>query len=148
MPRQPAGATPSEPSGRSLGVAAVVRDAHGHLAGDECLRRVAQVLQKRMLRGGDTTARFGGEEFAVITYADLPGAQRIAERIRHDVESLVLPYPPEAPGMVTVSIGVAALVPGAEGQATDLIAQADAALYQAKQAGRNRVVTAAPAPPG
>lgn len=118
-------------------------DTHGHLAGDDCLRRVAQVLQARMLRSGDTTARYGGEEFAVISSANAQKAQEMAELIRQDIEQLVLPYPPEAPGMVTISIGVAALVPDDAHTPTDLIAQADAALYQAKQQGRNRVVVAA-----
>lgn len=119
-------------------------DTHGHLAGDECLRRVAQVLRARMLRGSDTTARYGGEEFAVITGADAQGARLVAERLRQDVESLVLPYAPEKAGMVTVSIGVAALVPDESRTPTGLIALADDALYQAKQNGRNRVAVAAP----
>lgn len=115
-------------------------DTHGHLAGDECLRQIAQILKSRTMRGSDTAARFGGEEFAVITSADLKDGLALAEIIRSDVESMILPYEPKQVGMVTISIGVSTIIPSDMHDPVDLVALADDALYKAKQAGRNRVV--------
>lgn len=116
-------------------------DAHGHLAGDECLRQIAQILKNRTMRGSDTAARFGGEEFAVITSADSKSGVALAEIIRSDVESMILPYEPKQAGMVTISIGVSTIVPSDLHDPVDLVALADEALYKAKQAGRNRVIS-------
>lgn len=123
-------------------------DTYGHLCGDECLRHLANAMKARMLRGSDTSARYGGEEFAIITSADAQRAGAIAELLRRDVENIVLPFGPRTPGMVTISIGVAALHPAADSNPRDLIQMADAALYEAKQRGRNRVVVAEERPRG
>jgi diguanylate cyclase (GGDEF)-like protein len=111
-----------------------VNDRHGHVAGDEVLKRFADVLHER-LRQNDVDARWGGEEFAVLADgANLDNAFLVAEHIRRAVESTVF----TGPGRLTVSIGVA------EYQATetadDLLSRVDDALYEAKRAGRNRVV--------
>jgi diguanylate cyclase (GGDEF)-like protein len=109
-------------------------DTHGHPAGDECLRRVAQVLGESANRPTDLGARYGGEEF-VIVLSDTPlaGALQMAERVREAVEALDNPK-------VTVSVGVATMLPGESNDPAQLIAAADACLYRAKQGGRNRVV--------
>jgi diguanylate cyclase (GGDEF)-like protein/PAS domain S-box-containing protein len=120
-------------------------DLHGHPGGDECLRQVARAIAATSRRASDFTARYGGEEFAVILPELGPqAAAALAERIRAAVESLALPHgASQTAGVVTISIGVATLEPGAnEGEvfaAQKLIDQADRALYAAKSAGRNRV---------
>ena len=119
-------------------------DTHGHLAGDDCLRQVAKVLAQRMLRGSDTPARFGGEEFAIITSMDLESALQMADLIRQDVESQPIALEGKAPVHVSVSVGVTAWVPDSTHAPADLIALADEALYQAKHAGRNCVRSAVP----
>lgn len=119
-------------------------DSQGHIAGDRCLQRVAMVLQEGAQRAGDLVARYGGEEFVVVLSAtDEEGAARIAEQVRARLEALAIPHPtsPVAP-LVTLSVGVATLVPRPDGSPGQLVAAADRALYRAKQEGRNRVVVA------
>jgi diguanylate cyclase (GGDEF)-like protein len=116
-------------------------DRYGHPAGDECLKRVASFLGQAVQRPADIVARYGGEEFAVVlpgTHAD--GAAGLAERLRAGVESLGVPNE-GAPGDggLTISLGVATMVPAPEGRVGELLSTADAALYQAKKEGRNRV---------
>ncbi|MDP9442242.1 MAG: diguanylate cyclase [Actinomycetota bacterium] len=116
-------------------------DRCGHSAGDEVLRAVAAALSTRA-REDDGVYRYGGEEFLLL----LPEQTResgtvAAERLRHAVEALALPHPGGAPGgVVTVSVGVAAFVPEQDRSVAELLGEADAALYRAKAAGRNRVV--------
>lgn len=119
-------------------------DQHGHQAGDECLKRVAGVLASQARRGGDLVARYGGEEFAVLLpEASETGAAVVAERLRVSVAALVLPYQtPGAGHAVTVSIGVASLLPKPDIQPAELISAADRALYTAKAVGRNQVIVA------
>ncbi|RYG86621.1 GGDEF domain-containing protein, partial [bacterium] len=113
-------------------------DAHGHVAGDGALRQVGRVLNNA-IRGYDFVARYGGEEFAVILPGlDLKSARAVTDRLREAVESAVWEYRP-----VTISIGVATTsAPRALGKSAPakLLDQADAALYEAKRGGRNRVV--------
>jgi diguanylate cyclase (GGDEF)-like protein len=119
-------------------------DHYGHLAGDDCLRRVAQALQHAVKRPFDLVARYGGEEFAVVLPdTGIPGAKRLAEEMRKAVEALDIAHALSAlSGRVTISSGVAALAPEAGAHPDMLIAAADACLYEAKLAGRNRVVIA------
>lgn len=116
-------------------------DRHGHLRGDECLRTVAGVLKERVRRAGDLVARYGGEEFVVVlANANLDGAVQVAEELRAGVEGLGLPHgASEVAPHVTISLGVASTVPGIGADPASLLAGADAALYRAKAAGRNRV---------
>jgi diguanylate cyclase (GGDEF)-like protein len=115
-------------------------DALGHQEGDTCLRIVAGVIAGCVHRAGDTVARYGGEEFAVLlTETDTAGAAILAERIRSAVEQRAVPHPAMASGRVTVSIGVAAASGTEGGDPATLVRAADAALYEAKREGRNRV---------
>lgn len=115
-------------------------DHYGHPAGDACLRQIAEVIQSGMRRAGDLAARYGGEEFLLI----LPNTQaqdglRLAEAVRQSVEQLNLPHAKSPLGRLTVSLGVAAMADAHYADASGLLSAADAALYIAKQEGRNRV---------
>ncbi|TAK90921.1 MAG: diguanylate cyclase [Burkholderiaceae bacterium] len=115
-------------------------DHYGHLQGDACLRAIAEVLQSAVTRPGDMVARFGGEEFAVILPGvHVEGATVVAERIRARVYGLLLPHArSEVEEYVTVSLGVASLLPNARNVPANLLMAADNALYAAKAYGRNR----------
>ncbi len=118
-------------------------DHFGHLAGDDCLRAVADAIRGAVHRAWDTVARFGGEEFAVLLPAtDSMGAMHIAEAMRRAVRARELLHPESPNGIVTVSIGVATEDTEHYATAEALIAAADAALYAAKSAGRDRVMVA------
>lgn len=112
-------------------------DSHGHLAGDEVLRQVADAIQAGVSRSGDLAARFGGEEFVVVLLnTDLAGAQSVAAQIMARVRALDIP---RDNGHVTVSIGASAMVPTDMAAPDDLIKAADLALFRAKSNGRDRV---------
>jgi diguanylate cyclase (GGDEF)-like protein len=120
----------------------VVNDTYGHLVGDMALRALGAALREE-LRDYDVAGRFGGEEFVVLLpQTDEADAVSIAERLRMHIAGMSIPIDDDArPGTavrITVSVGVAALDP-AGGELTDLLAAADAALYYAKQTGRNKV---------
>ncbi|MBI4799865.1 MAG: diguanylate cyclase [Desulfarculus sp.] len=119
-------------------------DTYGHLAGDDCLRRVAVALAQVLRRPADFLARYGGEEFAaVLPGTGLEGALLLAEQMRGQVEGLAIVHISSTLAPVaTVSLGVAARVPANHDDPQAVIAAADTALYQAKQAGRNRVASA------
>ena len=115
-------------------------DTYGHLAGDDCLKRITAALLSS-LRASDFAARYGGEEFVTLLYeSDKEGALVTAERIRAKVESLQIPHQSsQISPYVTVSLGMATFVPS-DGSAPDhLINMADQMLYRAKNNGRNRV---------
>lgn len=117
-------------------------DAHGHLAGDECLKAVATAIAQTIHRAGDVVVRYGGEEFAVLLpHTDSDAARVVAETIRQRVASLGIHNPTVAGEKLTISIGVATAIPdGDERNSTSLVDAADRALYAAKRSGRNRVV--------
>lgn len=122
----------------------VYNDNFGHQAGDECLRRIADVLRGCVQRSSDLIARYGGEEFVTI----LPGmkakeAASLAKTICHKVQAEDLKHTDISKvGVVTVSIGVASQVPQPDGNVDMFLKKADSALYDAKNSGRNTVVTA------
>ncbi len=107
-------------------------DQYGHQAGDDCLVQVAKVLKEKAKRSTDFVARYGGEEFVVmLADTDEEGTALVAEAIRSGIEALG----------VTVSIGVSAMIPSANISAEKLIRLSDQAMYQAKENGKNQVVT-------
>jgi diguanylate cyclase (GGDEF)-like protein len=114
-------------------------DTYGHIAGDECLQKVAAVIRASLNRPGDLLARYGGEEFAVVLPStDWDEALYIAESIRRAVKGLSIPHRRSSHQYVTMSVGVATVVPGSVEQPSSLIAEADRALYSAKAGGRDQ----------
>jgi len=119
-------------------------DNYGHQGGDDCLRQVAQQLASTVKRPGDLVARYGGEEFVVVMPGtDIEGAKSIAEALCKGVSSLGLEHAHSSTAdHVTISLGVASIVPTVDGKPEDLIAKADGALYTAKETGRNKFMVA------
>jgi diguanylate cyclase (GGDEF)-like protein len=116
-------------------------DTYGHLAGDECLKNVGSALLAVSRRPSDLVARYGGEEFAlVLPETDLVGACRVGEGLCEAVRALGLEHRAVRGGQVSISVGVASMMPGQnEAGPQSLIAEADRALYAAKAGGRDRV---------
>lgn len=118
----------------------LLNDNYGHAAGDVCLKQIAQTLKSTTRRSSDTVARYGGEEFCAI----LPGigykdALQLAENMRLNVEQQQIPHP-KSPlrATVSISLGLASIIPANHESPTHLLSQADEMLYQAKAAGRNQ----------
>lgn len=118
-----------------------VNDNYGHEAGDECLKQVARILKKHANRSGDAVTRYGGEEFSIILpNTDRDGAYIVAEKIRKDMDNTPIVYRDQVIH-ITLSVGVAGFTAReAPESLANIISHADAALYQAKESGRNRVV--------
>jgi len=116
-------------------------DIYGHVAGDECLRKISQVVKACQNRPGDVTARYGGEELGVLLPdTDVNEAMVIAEKIRLAIHNLGIAHVGNSAGVVTISAGVDALVPVRDlNKPLELIQAADKALYAAKASGRDRV---------
>lgn len=116
-------------------------DTYGHLAGDEVLKAVAGVVRGCARRPADVAARYGGEEFALVLPAtDLEGARIVSEQICTEVHALDIPNERAASGRVTVSVGGATAMPAPGTSYKPLLEVADAALYEAKRAGKNRAM--------
>jgi diguanylate cyclase (GGDEF)-like protein len=116
-------------------------DTLGHLAGDECLRRVAAVIDSYSRRPLDIAARFGGEEFVLLLYGcEVQAAAALAERLRLSVAALNVPFPRSPMKKLTISIGVAGADNPHLTTLEELLGFADRRLYAAKKGGRNRVV--------
>ena len=116
-----------------------INDNYGHVVGDAVLKQVAQTVEET-IRSSDALYRYGGEEFAIVLNGtDMKGATLLAERIRRNVESMAVPSLKDA--RVTMSLGVATLK--SKETSNKLFERADQALYEAKQGGRNQVVSAA-----
>lgn len=116
-------------------------DLHGHLQGDECLKRIAALLASAVKRPRDFVARFGGEEFVlVLPETDAEAAQQVAERCRSLLAQAQIPFGgDDANPYVTVSMGVGTLVPAHEDTIKDFLNRVDRRLYQAKHNGRDRI---------
>ncbi|WP_277874867.1 diguanylate cyclase [Leptolyngbya sp. FACHB-16] len=118
-------------------------DTYGHPAGDECLQQVAAAIKHTANREDDFVARYGGEEFAIIlSNTTAEGAFKVAERIRTAVKALQLKHQQSSIGVVSLSLGIATVTPHEKSSPPRLITVADQALYQAKQQGRDRVISA------
>ena len=116
------------------------KDRYGHQAGDDCLKGVAQQLARAVPRPTDLAARYGGEEFAlVLGETDAAGGLWVGERVRQLVADLQIPHYATDSKVVTVSCGVVSVLPDTNLSLEVLVKSADAALYQAKRGGRNRV---------
>ena len=117
-------------------------DTYGHLAGDECLQQIATKLQQITKRPSDLVARYGGEEFAIILpNTPLPGAIHIAKQIQEEIKKLAIAHASsKVSNIVTLSFGVASIIPSIGTSPTKLLTIADRALYQAKEEGRDRVL--------
>ncbi|MEM8779393.1 MAG: diguanylate cyclase [Cyanobacteria bacterium P01_G01_bin.49] len=115
-------------------------DYYGHQRGDTCLQQVAQMLQEVLKRRTDLAFRYGGEEFAIILpNTESAGAQILAEQLVQRIRQQEIPhYVSPIKSYVTISIGIAVMVPCTEANADTLINQADLALYRAKATGRDR----------
>ena len=115
-------------------------DTYGHSEGDVCLKEVAETIDNTLLRPDDFVARYGGEEFAVILpYTDEAGACYIAEKILRNIRERNIPHEKnDAADFVTVSIGLTTCCAVEPQDGNDFIKQADKALYQSKQNGRNQ----------
>ncbi|WP_083329229.1 diguanylate cyclase [Marinobacter salinus] len=120
-----------------------VNDRFGHLVGDDCLITVAAICANEIQRSGDLLARYGGEEFSVVLPATSEdGAGQVAERLRNAVAtSAMYPGAQETPVSLSISVGVATMRPGQDDRPGELVRRADEALYGAKGAGRNRVMS-------
>lgn len=116
-------------------------DNYGHLAGDECLKKVAQTLQATLRRKIDLIARYGGEEFVcILPSTDLDGAVMIAEKFRQKIVSIKIPHEfSNVAEYVSISAGVASITPTGDLKPNAIIKAADDALYMSKKNGRNRV---------
>ncbi len=116
-------------------------DHYGHLEGDECLKQVAAVLKTCINRDTDMLARYGGEEFGcILPVTDMEGAMSIAGLLRKSVEALAIPHTrSDTADYITISLGVASMVPMKDAPALTIIKSADSALYAAKMSTRNCV---------
>ncbi|MBE9126472.1 MULTISPECIES: response regulator [unclassified Coleofasciculus] len=117
-------------------------DTYGHQAGDECLKQVANSLRQAVKRPADLVARYGGEEFAIVLpNTQLKGAVKVAEIVRSELNAKAIAHSgSQISDCVTLSFGVAGVIPCPGTSPEQLIAEADQALYQAKVEGRDRVV--------
>lgn len=117
-------------------------DTYGHQAGDECLKQVAQAIGCRLKRPADLVTRYGGEEFAVILpLTDAQGALHVASEVRESLKALKIPHSGSAISeYLTLSMGIATVIPMSVLSPTTLVAMADERLYQAKHQGRNCTV--------
>ena len=116
-------------------------DRYGHVAGDTCLRAVAETLSLVTVESAVIVARYGGEEFALLLPGlDITRVQTLAEEARRTVEDLQITHAESEGGIVTVSIGVESVIPKPGQSSADLVEAADRALYDAKRRGRNMVV--------
>jgi diguanylate cyclase (GGDEF)-like protein len=122
-------------------------DHYGHQSGDEALKQVAAIIRRVVVRQSDIAARYGGEEFAVL----LPdtteaNAKKIAERIQGELALAAIPHEYSTVAQsLTISMGIAAIVPSSVQNSRELVHRADAGLYAAKGSGRNCIVLASQA---
>jgi len=119
-----------------------LNDAKGHLAGDDCLKKIARAISFSVARPADLVARYGGEEFVVLLpETNAEGAMKVARTVQEKVAKLRMEHPNSGAGKhLTVSLGVATMTPSGGKKCDEIVAMADTALYRAKREGRNRIV--------
>ena len=118
-------------------------DTYGHIAGDDCLTRLGEILCNTIFRPGDFIGRYGGEEFVIVLPGtDMTGAEKVCERVKEVVSTANLPHESSPHDHVTVSVGFASMTPDNQLSKNLLLEAADAALYSAKSSGRNRIAQA------
>ncbi|RJP77829.1 MAG: diguanylate cyclase [Desulfobacteraceae bacterium] len=117
-------------------------DNYGHQAGDQCLKKIGEALNRNIRRSHDLLARYGGEEFIILLpHTEMEEALNLSEKIRQSIEHINIKHEfSQIANHITVSLGVASAVPTPQTDSSYLVEQADAALYQAKNNGRNQVV--------
>ncbi len=117
-------------------------DAYGHQAGDTCLMRIGSAIREGSKRAGEIVARYGGEEFvAILPYTSFQSTEMYGQNLLDMVRKLAIPHAASSVALhVTISVGVASVIPDRHGDACGLLGSADQALYQAKSLGRNQVV--------
>jgi diguanylate cyclase (GGDEF)-like protein len=116
-------------------------DIYGHPAGDQAIKRVAEVLSSSFLKSTDFVARYGGEEFIILAIDGKPEQIRqYADRVLKKVADLDIPHSGSELGKLSISLGFRTCQPKGHEAAADIIKQADEALYQAKKAGRNQAI--------
>ena len=117
-------------------------DHYGHVAGDDCIKRVAALLATTPRRATDLVARYGGEEFvSILVDTNASGVTAVAETMRAGVQAMAIAHADSAVAdHVTISVGTATMIPALDSQPGELTRRADLALYEAKHAGRNRVI--------
>ena len=113
-------------------------DIYGHIAGDECLKKLSNVFFESVGRPFDTVARYGGEEFTILVNADANGAEKIAKWILEEVKKLEIEHTGSEVGVVTVSIGIGVAIPNGQSNAKELLDLSDNSLYESKNSGRNK----------
>jgi len=119
----------------------IFNDVHGHTVGDECIRLVGYTIKSNVTRMGDMVFRYGGEEFSIILpVTDAAGGEKVAEAICAAISRLKITTQDSQEISVTISLGIASIIPNRDMKPEDLVKQADQALYSAKNLGRNCVV--------
>ena len=113
-------------------------DAYGHIAGDDCLIKIAKTIQETLCRPTDFFARYGGEEFVILLESDIEEGFEVAEKVRLAISHLKITHSESSYKYVTISLGVASVIPKLNSKPIELLKQADLALYESKEGGRNR----------
>lgn len=118
-------------------------DTYGHLKGDECIKKISDVLDDFFKRPADLVARWGGEEFScLLPDTEIENAKELAEKLRKAIENLNIEHKNYESKKITISLGISSIIPGKDDKDfTLLMSEADAALYHAKESGRNMAVT-------
>ncbi|MBN2558276.1 MAG: GGDEF domain-containing protein [Clostridia bacterium] len=116
-------------------------DTYGHIEGDLCLRKTAEIMKNTLKRSTDSIFRYGGEEFAIILpFTSIEAAAIVAEKLRRNIENACIPNINSDYGKLTISLGISSAVGNKAVEFNSMYIEADKALYAAKRSGRNRVI--------
>ncbi|MDD2533107.1 MAG: GGDEF domain-containing protein [Eubacteriales bacterium] len=118
----------------------IFNDQFGHLAGDECLKNITTAISNQLKRPGDSVSRFGGEEFALILpHTDIKGGEILCDKIREAIENLAIQFQGNTCSNITISIGLASVIPQKDESYMTFFRLVDCLLYEAKRAGKNQI---------